>query len=124
MIKLLLVGDSHCRGMGNYIRGSNKYITTFSIFDGDKTEQIAELFRAKTEEVRQYHPDVVLLHTGHNDIGWHPVLNVDPTTSRVIIKRTIDLALEIHEVCLRGKLLFRQYTRDRIKKILHCRKNK
>ena len=77
-MRLLLVADSHGREMGSVIRGINKEWTVLTVRVSSQTAAVRERYLQRLSEIRQFEPEAIVLHVGHNDISHHAYYNPDP----------------------------------------------
>jgi lysophospholipase L1-like esterase len=77
-MKLLIVADSHGRGMATVIHGLNKEWIVMTVFVGGQTEAVRDRYLDRLTEIRQFDPSRIILHVGHNDLNFHPRYNQDP----------------------------------------------
>jgi hypothetical protein len=95
-MRLLIVGDSHCRHMKANMKISHPHIQTLVIFRPQAIEFIAEsILDTRRNEAIYFNPDHVIIHCGHNNIVPHPVHNTNPLFSQSVIDLQIQLAQEI-----------------------------
>jgi lysophospholipase L1-like esterase len=95
-MKLLLVGDSHCRELGPALTKHAPSTTTLTVFLPRNINAITLKYRTKIQTINSFRPDVVVVHLGHNDMVRHPIHNLIPSVSTVVASATIILANEIH----------------------------
>jgi hypothetical protein len=95
-MRLLIVGDSHCRHMQANMKISHSHIQTLVVFRPQAIEYIAEsILNTRRNGAIEFDPDHVIIHCGHNNIVPHPVHNTNPLFSQSVIDLQIQLAQEI-----------------------------
>jgi lysophospholipase L1-like esterase len=94
-MRLLIVGDSHCRDISPALKALNTDNLIFTISVGSHIPSITLNYRSKLQAVTNFRPDLVVIHLGHNDISWHATKNPRPIVSRDASALTIGLANEI-----------------------------
>jgi lysophospholipase L1-like esterase len=78
-MRILLIGDSHVRGMGGALELLNEEVATMTILVGRRTSIVRSAYEAKLVSAQRFSPEVVVLHSGHNDIVAHDYYNPTPT---------------------------------------------
>jgi lysophospholipase L1-like esterase len=78
-MRILLLADSHGIGMDMKLMARISGSVVMSIQVSQRTSLIRRKYMIKLREVTRFRPDIVLLHTGHNDIMYHHVHNRHPT---------------------------------------------
>jgi lysophospholipase L1-like esterase len=96
-MKLVLLGDSHCRELANVFAELTSSITVYTVFVPLDITTITLHYRSKINIINAYNPDVILIHLGHNDLVYHPIHNVSPSNSSTVASNTITLANEVHQ---------------------------
>ena len=96
-MKLLLLGDSHCRELADIFAELTSSITVYTVFVPLDITSITLQYRSKINIINAYSPDVILIHLGHNDLVYHPVHNISPSNSSTVASSTIALANEVHQ---------------------------
>jgi hypothetical protein len=95
-MRLLVVGDSHCRNMYTAIKASHEHIRIMVVFKPTTIDQIADLILVqKRAAVIHFDPNFAVIHCGHNNIVEHPVHNRNPLYSQTVIDLQIQLAQDI-----------------------------
>ena len=92
LIKVVIVGDSHCRGMDAALKASHPGIHTLSVIQPRGTLAIRESYRLAASSVTFFDPNFIFIHCGHNDLVFHPQHNLHPINSEETRARTLDLA--------------------------------
>ena len=78
-MRILLLADSHGIRMDMKIMDRISGCVVKSIQVSQRTSLIRRKYVSKLSEITRFRPDIILLHTGHNDIMHHPVHNQHPT---------------------------------------------
>ena len=94
-MRLLIVGDLHCRDISPAIKALNTDNMIFTVFVGSHIPAITLSYRSKIHAITNFRPDLVVIQLGHNDISWHASKNPRPIVSRDASALTIGLAREI-----------------------------
>ena len=95
-MRLLIVGDSHCRKMKSAIKFHHSHIETMLVFKPRAIEEIADLIlNVKRNAAIYFNPYQAIIHCGHNNIVPHPIHNLNPLFSQVVIDLQIQLAQDI-----------------------------
>jgi lysophospholipase L1-like esterase len=77
-MRLLLVTDSHGFGMASVIHGIDKEWVVMTVRVSSQIGEVRDRYLQRLAEVRQFGPQKILLHVGHNDLNYHPFHNLDP----------------------------------------------
>ena len=77
-MKLLLVGDSHCRELNEIFAELTSSITTYTVFVPRNINTITLKYRTEIQSINAFRPDVIVIHLGHNDLCYHSVCNQQP----------------------------------------------
>jgi hypothetical protein len=67
-MRILIVGDSHVRGMGGALELLDKNVATMTILVGRRTSIVRSAYEDKLVSAQRFSPEVVVVHCGHNDI--------------------------------------------------------
>ena len=95
-MRLLIVGDSHCRDMETMVVDiMDHYAQVSSVIVGGQTLPIIMKYRDSLQKIIEFDPNYVLLHLGHNELARHPTKNTVPSISRYIATQTLSFAREI-----------------------------
>jgi lysophospholipase L1-like esterase len=93
-MRLLVIGDSHCRTITQSLRELSPNTMIYAISVGSQIPIISLQYRAELQAIINFRPDHAVIHLGHNDLAWHPTKNKRPAISRDVSRRTIALANE------------------------------
>jgi hypothetical protein len=99
-MRLLVIGDSHCRDMTPALQFLAPLDQYYTITKGDQTDEIICLYRKQIPAIWNFNPTKILLHAGHNDVAWHRTRNPLPIVSRDAARITLDLQLNSHLIIL------------------------
>jgi lysophospholipase L1-like esterase len=91
--KIMILGDSHCRGMDEALKTCDPSIHTLAIIHARGTRAIAGRYQSAVSCATAFTPDYIFVHCGHNDLVFHSSLNPVPINSEDSRTHTIDLAL-------------------------------
>jgi lysophospholipase L1-like esterase len=91
--KIMILGDSHCRGMDEALKICDPSIHTLAIIHPRGTRAITARYRSAVSCVYDFTPEYIFIHCGHNDLVFHSSLNPSPINSEDTRTHTIDLAL-------------------------------
>jgi hypothetical protein len=89
---LLIIGDSHCRDLNDVIARAYPNIKVYIISVGQQTDSIINCYISELNAVTAFMPDVIVLHTGHNEIAYHRHKNPIPKDSTLTTAITINAA--------------------------------
>jgi lysophospholipase L1-like esterase len=89
-LRILIVGDSHCRGMDNAIKTGRTQIQTFSVIFPRGTRAISGRYLSTLSHIRLFDPEIIFLHCGHNDLVYHASLNSFPINSQETRRLTLE----------------------------------
>ena len=78
-MRILLLADSHGIRMDMKMMDRINGCVVKSVQVSQRTSLIRRKYVSKLDEIIRFRPDIILLHTGHNDIMRHPVHNQHPT---------------------------------------------
>jgi lysophospholipase L1-like esterase len=78
-MRLLIVGDSHVRGMGDAVERLDKRVSTMTVQVGRRTSIVRSAYEYKLVSAQSFSPEVIVVHSGHNDIVAHKYYNPTPT---------------------------------------------
>jgi lysophospholipase L1-like esterase len=77
-MQLLLVADSHGRGMASVIEGIDKDWEVMTVRVSGQTDDVRAQYVKSLPEIRHFNPETVILHVGHNNLSYHSHHNPDP----------------------------------------------
>jgi hypothetical protein len=77
-MRLLIVSDSHGRGLEAIIQRDYKDWNVMTVWVGAQLEYVRSKYYDQMQEVYEFNPTYVILHVGHNDIMYHPHHNDSP----------------------------------------------
>jgi hypothetical protein len=82
-MRVLLLGDSHCREMDILlpVNASTNTVKLYVISVGGTTAAIMTKYHSSLPEVNNFGPDSIILHSGNNELGYHPTKNLNPRDS-------------------------------------------
>ena len=78
MMRLLLVADSHGHGMASVIHRLDSAWMVMTVRVSGQTQEVRDRYIERLPEVRQFNPEAVILHVGHNNLSYHSYYNPDP----------------------------------------------
>jgi hypothetical protein len=78
-MRVLVVGDSHCREMAGDFAELVPDIPVLIVSKGRDTSLVRGEYFRQLAIVREFGPSHVVLHSGHNDLSYHWRYNVEPT---------------------------------------------
>jgi lysophospholipase L1-like esterase len=78
VMRLLLVADSHGRGMGSVVHRLDDSWMVMTVRVSGQTQDVKDRYLERLSEVRQFNPEAVILHVGHNNFSYHSYHNPDP----------------------------------------------
>ena len=67
------------RGMGGALELLDEDVSTMTVLVGRKTSIVRSAYKARLVSAQWFSPEVVVLHSGHNDIVAHGYYNPTPT---------------------------------------------
>ena len=94
-MKILLVTDSHGRGLSSKMERMDRRLSVLNIRLGQRLSAIRGVYRRKLTSVQDYDPDVVILHMGHNDLVPHAKYNPNPLFMTSVIHQIREFVEEI-----------------------------
>jgi hypothetical protein len=77
-MRVLVLSDSHGRDLMNAF---DHYVPDWEVAElclGRPTQELRKCYLDNICEIFDYAPEVVYLHTGHNDVSYHPIHNRIP----------------------------------------------
>ena len=77
-MRLLVVGDSHCRDLLKPLKLVDKHSTLMCVSVPSSIEDIAEHYDDKFADILAFDPSIAVVHLGHNDLSYHHVHNPNP----------------------------------------------
>jgi hypothetical protein len=93
-MKLLLLGDSHCREMDELL--TSKFpateVSLYVVSVGGNTEAIMNKYVSNLHKINAFNPDHIILHSGNNELAYHPTKNPNPKDSTQTTKIVLDAA--------------------------------
>ena len=94
-MRLLIIGDSHCRELASTFAQLAPEIDIYIVSLGSRMNDIIFKYMQKLPDINLFNPDSVIVHLGHNDIVKHPSKNPIPTLTTVVAHRTIAFCVQI-----------------------------
>ena len=93
--RILLIGDSHTRNMSlafsKYLPSTPVYTLTMP----QGIEEIAHKYHTNRTQITNFHPTIVIIHAGHNDIVFHHRHNNHPRNPQIVIDQIFQLMNEV-----------------------------
>jgi lysophospholipase L1-like esterase len=96
-MRVLLLSDSHGRGVGRVLEGMDPGLSVMTIWKGRKIPAIRGLYREKLRSIRRLAPVVVFIHVGHNDLVPHSLHNLRSLFSTVVLHQVQEMVQEVSE---------------------------
>jgi lysophospholipase L1-like esterase len=84
-MRILLISDSHGHAMGSTIEGLDSECHVMTVSVGGKLGSIRAMYNARLGEVMRFMPDVIIVHSAHNDVMPHPRYDNKPIFMRFFI---------------------------------------
>ena len=94
-MQILVISDSHGKGMVNILRSQGVEARFMSIIKGRPLLGIRKRYRASLQRIRRFSPDKILMHMGHNDMVRHHLYNPQPKFITCVVRMVIEFAVEI-----------------------------
>jgi hypothetical protein len=94
-MKVLLLGDSNCRGMDLLALKSHPDVQLYLISVGGQTQDIMHKYNSNLQSIYRFNPTCILLHSGHNDLAFHSRKNPSPKDSSQATSTTLNAALAL-----------------------------
>ena len=88
-MRVLLLTDSHGRGMAEGMRAIDSTLEIRSVMCGSQSHVVWDRYQQRLEEVKMFRPEGAIVHLGHNDLTYHPVHNVHPRYSFEVLPEII-----------------------------------
>ena len=96
MLRLLLIGDSHCKAdILPYLKKLVPDIQIFCITCGSQAEGIIERYSERFPAIVKFDPSAIIIHFGHNDFSYHHYHNQSPATSKEVTDLTLELTKDV-----------------------------
>jgi hypothetical protein len=95
-MRILIVSDSHGRGISAELQLQMAEVTVLSVCLGRPSAAVMASYMARRKEIQDFRPDRVVVHVGHNDIVVH---RLNPTTFPLpgLLPYLIDFCHQIKE---------------------------
>jgi lysophospholipase L1-like esterase len=84
-MRILLLSDSHGHVLGTTLEEINAECQVLTISVGGKLSSIRSMYQARLNEVHLFRPDIIIIHSGHNDVMPHPRYNSRPIFMKFFI---------------------------------------
>jgi lysophospholipase L1-like esterase len=94
-MRILVISDSHGKGMVNILRSQGVEARFMSIIKGRPLLGIRKRYRASLQRIRRFAPDKIVMHMGHNDLVRHHMYNPEPKFITCVVRMVIEFAVEI-----------------------------
>jgi lysophospholipase L1-like esterase len=95
IMRVLLITDSHGRGLSTKMERLDTRLSVLNIRVGAKLTSIRGVYRRKLGSIRDYQPEVVILHFGHNDLVPHARHNPNPLFLTAVIHQIQEFVTEV-----------------------------
>jgi hypothetical protein len=98
-MNILLISDSHGRGMGAAIKVLRPGYTVMTVKIGSVISTIRATYMRCLRSVQLYNPGKIILHLGHNDLQYHQYHNHYPEHGKYFFPKVesfIELLKENH----------------------------
>ena len=92
-MRILVISDSHGKGMVNILRSQGVEARFMSIIKGRPLLGIRKRYRASLQRIRRFSPDKIVM--GHNDMVRHHMYNPEPKFITCVVRMVIEFAVEI-----------------------------
>jgi lysophospholipase L1-like esterase len=93
-MRLLLLTDSHGRGMPEELLQHDDTLRIHHILIGGKLSEIRGEYRRCLSEILQFRPTTILIHCGHNDVNYDEGRNPYPKYHRVVVHQLREMVTE------------------------------
>jgi hypothetical protein len=68
----LVLSDSHGKGLKAVFEEIRPAWDVMGVAYGRKTQELLLHYEERKGQIEQFRPDVIVLHSGHNDVAAHP----------------------------------------------------
>ena len=85
-MRLLIVADSHGRGMGSQVKKENKNWDAIVVRVGRVAPEVYKAYEDLVPDIRKFRPEACVLHVGHNDLTYHSRFNPNPMDMMSFLK--------------------------------------
>jgi hypothetical protein len=89
-MRLLIVSDSHGRGLDAIIHRNYKDWTVMTVWVGAQLSYVRSKYHDQMQEIYEFNPTCAVLHVGHNDIMYHPRHNETPQHIKYYFPEVVD----------------------------------
>jgi hypothetical protein len=79
MMRVLVMGDSNCRGLGSDFRSLVPDITVKIVSVSRETSLVRAEYERQLVDLKLFMPEYIVIHSGHNDMSYHWRYNTSPT---------------------------------------------
>ena len=96
MLKLLIIGDSHCKSdILSHLKQIVPDILIFCISVGGQIDEITQRYSDRYDAIVDFDPTAIIIHLGHNDLTFHHTHNKDPSTSKIVTVDTLEFTMDV-----------------------------
>jgi hypothetical protein len=94
-MRVLLVTDSHGRGLASKIERMDESLSVLNIRLGRKLPAVRGVYRRKMRSVQEFSPEAVFIHLGHNDLVPHAWHNPSPLFITAVVHQIREFVAEV-----------------------------
>jgi hypothetical protein len=89
-MKVLVISDCHGKNLKSVMEKLKSGWIFMTMPLGRKTSEIRQYYLSRRASIDHFHPDMIILHSGHNDITAHPIHNQEPTFLKQFFPHLLD----------------------------------
>ena len=94
-MRVLLITDSHGRGLSSKMERCDTRLSVLNIRVGAKLSSIRGVYRRKLGSIRDFLPEIVIFHFGHNDLVPHARHNPNPLFITAVVHQIQEFVTEV-----------------------------
>jgi lysophospholipase L1-like esterase len=95
IMRVLLITDSHGRGLSTKMEHYDTRLSVLNIRVVAKLSSVRGMYRRKLESIRDFLPDIMIFHLGHNDLVPHARHNPNPLFITAVVHQIQEFVIEV-----------------------------